>query len=86
MQSEASDDDTEVDGFKSDDNGSDASDDEIPRKKSKANTVAKGKSTDKDLLVKVKSEEAENGTFDDSSSYKNPSVEDDDPMGIVDYA
>ena len=83
MQSEASDDDTEVDDFKSDNNGSDASDDEMPRKKSKANTVAKSKTKDKDL-VKVKTEEAENGTFDDSS-YKNPSVED-DPMGMIDYA
>ena len=83
MRSEASDD-TEVEGFKSDNNGTDAGDDEAtPRKKTKANTVAKTKSNDRDI-IKVKTEEAENGTFDDSS-YKNPSVED-DPMGMLDYA
>ena len=88
MQSEASDD-TEADGFKSDNNGTDAddnADEETPRKKSKkANTVPKPKSKDKGDLVKVKREEAENGSFDDDNnggSYKNPFVED-DPMSLV---
>ena len=82
MQSEPSDD-TEIDGFKSDNNGSDTIDDETPRKKSKANTVAKGKGKDMDFF-KVEREEEENGAIDESS-YKNPFVED-DATEMVDYA
>ena len=82
FQSGASDD-TADKGFKADNNGPDTSHDEgTSRKRSKSNTVAKSKSKDMDL-VKVKSEETMNGTFEDS--YKNSSVED-DPMGIADCA
>ena len=81
MRSEAGDD-TE-DDFKPENNGTDADDDETPRKKSKSNTVANINRKDTDM-VKVKTEEAENGAFD-NGSYQNPSVED-DPMGIVEYA
>ena len=74
----------EADGFKSDNNGSDASDEEeTPKKRSKVNTAAKSKSKDKDF-IKVKSEEEENGVIDDRS-YKNPFVRD-DATEMVDYA
>ena len=83
-QSEPSDD-TESSGFKSDNNGSDASDDqETPRKKSKANTTAKSSKNKAEDLVKVKREEEENRVCDDSS-YKDPFVED-DGTEMVDYA
>ena len=49
LQSEASDD-AEADGFKSDNKGSNAIYEGNPRKKSKATTVAKAKSKDKDLI------------------------------------
>ena len=47
--------------------------------------MARGKNKDKEL-VKVKSEEEENGMYDESSSsYRNPFLED-DAMGIEDCA
>ena len=49
-------------------NASDASDEETPKKKSKANTTAaKASRKDKDL-VKVKTEEAENGMLPDDDN------------------
>ncbi|KAF6219937.1 hypothetical protein HO133_003762 [Letharia lupina] len=63
-------DDTEPDGFKSDNNGSEATDDEVPKRKTKINSTAKGKGKDGDP-VKVKGEEEENGTFHDSV-YEDP--------------
>lgn len=69
MQREAADD-SEAGVFKSDNNGTDASDDdETPKKKTKANSVPKGKGKGKDKdLVKVKNEEEENGPFNSSGS------------------
>ena len=81
------DDDAEPNGFKSDneDNGSDAMDEETPRKKSKANTTAKDKIADKDF-AKVKREEMENGSFtDNNNGYGNP-FGGDGSVEMADYA
>lgn len=79
MQREENSDDTEIDGFKSDNNGSDVSDDELPKKKTKNNATAKGKSKDP---VKVKAEDTENGTAYDS----NNEIENEGATDVIDYA
>ncbi|CAD6575512.1 MAG: hypothetical protein ASARMPREDX12_002334 [Alectoria sarmentosa] len=88
MSDEEGSDDSEADGFNSAKNGSDASDDEMPKKKAKTNSTAKGKGKgkgkDKDTIKVEDEEEEENGAFHDSG-YENPFVEDDNAE-VTDYA
>lgn len=92
MLREASDD-SEAEGFKSDNNGTDVSDDETPKKKAKVTGMVKGKSKHKvnvkgnvknTRTVKMEDVEEENKTIHDKG-YENPFVEDDNE-DMVDYA
>ena len=85
-------DDAETDTFKSEDNGTNASDDEeAPVKKAKTNTSAansKGKTKNKNKnkgSIKVEDEEVENKTIDDKG-YENAFGGGDDGMEVLDAA
>ncbi|KAL9073461.1 MAG: hypothetical protein Q9161_002882 [Pseudevernia consocians] len=79
-------DDLEPNGFKSEDNGSDVSDDETPKKKTKVNSAATAKGKGKyKSPVKVEDEEAENKTIHDKG-YENAFGGGDDGTDVVDYA
>ena len=79
MQSEENSDDSEIDGFKSGNNSSDASDDALFKKKAKGNATAKGKNKDP---IKVKAEDTENGT-----TYNNDNeIDKNGATDVIDYA
>lgn len=93
MKREVSDD-SEAGGFKSDNNGSDVSDDETPKKKAKSKNTAKGMgkdkdgakgmSKDKDTVKMEVEEEEESATFHDSG-YEN-FFNGDSATEVIDYA
>lgn len=94
MSDEEVSDDSEAGGFKSDNNGSDVSDDETPKKKAKSKNTAKGMgkdkdgakgmSKDKDTVKMEVEEEEESATFHDSG-YEN-FFSGDSATEVIDYA
>lgn len=79
MHREGASDDSESDGFKSDNTGSDASDVKFQHKKAKVNSTGEGKGKHP---AKVKMEEVENGALFDNSH----EIDEDGTTEVVDFA
>lgn len=83
MGDEDANDDSEAEGFKSDNNGIDDSDDDTPKKKAKVIGMVKSKGKDKRAL-KMEDVEEENKTIHDKG-YENP-YDEDDNEDVMTYA